>query len=554
MRSPLLPNVVLRTALAASQRRRFRRLLALADAPAEAQRATLAGILAANAETLFGREHGFSGIDSVQRFRDAVPVASYEDLRALIARQERTGEPCLTAERPIYFSRTSGTTALPKDIPVTASGLAGIRALRRVAAYAMAQGPPLLKGRILAITGRAVEGHLPGGTPYGAMSGLLQREQPALLRARHVLPEAVADIDDYESQYLAIAACGAAEPRVSAIGTANPSTLVRLLAVLQGRQDEIVDAVARGRLPQAGALPLGAQPRRAATLRRLASRAGPLTFADLWPQLAAVVTWKGGSCGIALGQLAPALPPACAAVELGYLASEMHGTVNVDVARDACLPALGSVFFEFAERDAWESRRAGARADLHGLAELEPGREYYVFVTTVDGLYRYDMNDIVRVTGFLRRTPTLAFVQKGKGVTSITGEKLHEAQVLAAVAEALRERRCAVGFFVVLADRETASYILFLEVPAGACWRDAEVAAAVDARLAATNVEYASKRRSGRLAPLRLRRLRPGAGDAYRRHCVAAGQRDAQFKYLHLQYADAAGFDFAGLVEEGEEG
>lgn len=548
MRPPLLPEGVLRAALAVSQRRAFRRLLAAANTPEETQQATLAGIVAANAETLFGNAHSFPKIGSVQHFRDAVPVASYEQLRESIVRQEHTGEPCLTAERPIYFSRTSGTTDAPKDIPVTMSGLARIRAQRRLAAYALAQGPPLLKGRILAITGRTVEGHMPGGTPYGAMSGLLQQEQPALLRARHVLPQTVADIDDYDAQYLAIAACSAADAGITAIGTANPSTLVRLLGVLNQCQDAVVDAIAKGRLPLADALPAGPQPGRARALRRLASRAGPLIFADVWPQLAAVVTWKGGSCGIALRQLAPSLPAGCAIVELGYLASEVHGTVNVDVARDACLPALGSVYFEFAERDAWESRAPGARADLKGLEALELGREYYVFVTTVDGLYRYDMNDILRVTGFIGRTPTLAFVQKGKGVTSITGEKLHEAQVLAAVDGTLAERRCVPGFFLLLADAEAAGYTLLLEGPATADWRDSDVAAAVDARLAAANVEYASKRRSGRLAPLRLRRLRPGAGDAYRTHCVAAGQRDAQFKYLHLQYADAVGFDFAGLV------
>ncbi len=63
--------------------------------------------------------------------------------------------------------------------------------------------------------------------------------------------------------------------------------------------------------------------------------------------------------------------------------------------------------------------------------EVEVGKSYAVFVTTVDGLYRYDMNDIVAATDRVAATPTLVFVQKGRGVTSITGEKLAEAQVLA---------------------------------------------------------------------------------------------------------------------------
>ena len=61
----------------------------------------------------------------------------------------------------------------------------------------------------------------------------------------------------------------------------------------------------------------------------------------------------------------------------------------------------------------------------------------------------------MRVTGFLHRTPLLEFVQKGKGVTSITGEKLYEAQVLAAVRAAMDDSSdCALRFVMMLADEE----------------------------------------------------------------------------------------------------
>ena len=56
-----------------------------------------------------------------------------------------------------------------------------------------------------------------------------------------------------------------------------------------------------------------------------------------------------------------------------------------------------------------------------------------VLVMTATGLYRYFMNDLVETIGFFRATPLLRFVQKGKGVTSLTGEKLYEAQAIEAV-------------------------------------------------------------------------------------------------------------------------
>ena len=534
---------LLKAGLAVTQRRRYRHMLAAAADPAAVQQALLLALLAENADTVFGKQHGFGRIASVAEYRRAVPVATYEDLRERIEHQEHNGEPCLTRQRPIYYNRTSGTIAAPKHIPVTAAGLAAIRAQRRLAAYALTQIPGLLAGQVFVITGQAVEGKLPGGTPYGSMSGLLYRHQPSLLRSRHVLPADLSAIDDYEAQYLAMAIYGVAEPAVTCVGTANASTLLRLLAVINDHATTVLRAVAHGRLP--GGIHHGgprADPRRATALRRKLDASDRLTYADIWPRLAGIVAWKGGSCGVAIGNLQPALPKPCKALELGYIASEVHGTVNVEPRRDVCLPALADTFFEFAERDAWE---AGDTATL-GLGELQVGCDYYVLVTTRDGLYRYDMNDIVRVTGRVGATPTLQFVQKGKGVTSITGEKLYEGQVLDAVAVVLAASRLRTPFYIVLADRNRAVYTLYLE----AVRETAGLALALDRQLQTVNIEYAAKRASGRLAPLRVCRLPAGAGERYRVRCVAAGQREAQFKYLVLQYTDECAFDFAAAAAD----
>ena len=200
------------------------------------------------------------------------------------------------------------------------------------------------------------------------------------------------------------------------------------------------------------------------------------------------------------------------------------------------------------ERHTWE---AGG-SDFLGLHELEQGGEYYVFVTTPDGLYRYDMNDIVRVSGMVHQTPSLDFVQKGKGITSITGEKLTESQVLDAVPAALLRRNVHQRFFIVIADEDAAGYALFVEAEGrGASSLDGGtgIGDKIDSRLCELNVEYDAKRKSGRLVPLEVRWLRRGAGDQYRAFCVEYGQRDAQFKYLHLQYARECRLDFAPLTE-----
>ena len=523
---------------------RFRRLHAEAKSPAAAQQRVLSEILAANADTSFGKRHGFDSIRNAADYRHAVPVQSYEDLRDDIEAQESSGEPRLTREQPVYYNRTSGTVAAPKNIPVTASGLKRIRGNQQLAAYSFSRWPGLFGGKMFAVTGAAVEGHMPGGTPYGSASGLLYQNQPRLLRARYVLPAELTAIEDYEDRYLSMAVFGVAESRVTVAAMPNSSTLLRLLDIVNRRAEELLRLVANGRLPvgvpdEVGAS-LAPQPRRAAELERRLETAGKLSYADIWPGLVGLVTWTGGSCGVAIRNLVPTLTTPCAIIELGYVASEVHGTVNVDPRRNLCLPTLDHTFLEFAPRADWE---ANSYTELLGLADLEEGEDYYVIVTTADGLYRYDMNDIVRVNGRVHDTPTLEFLQKGKGVTSITGEKLHEVQVLNAVGEALGKTNVEAEFFIVLADPATAGYTLYLE-PRGDMASVPRLAPLVDAALRTGNIEYDGKRASGRLGELRMRWLKPGAGDAFREHRVAGGQRDTQFKYLHLQLAEECGFDF----------
>lgn len=159
------------------------------------------------------------------------------------------------------------------------------------------------------------------------------------------------------------------------------------------------------------------------------------------------------------------------------------------------------------------------------------------------GLLRYDMNDVVRVTGRIGATPTFSFVRKGRGVTSICGEKLAEDQVHTAIATLLRTPR----FFVVLADAASATYRAYLETEDTV---DGDtVARALDQALARLNIEYAAKRNSGRLNSLAVTLLRPGAGEAYHRHCVTEkAQREAQAKVLALQTVEDFDFDLTPFI------
>ncbi len=519
--------------------------------PVEAQTQFLLRLLRRNRDTRFGREHAFATISSYAEFAAAVPVQTYETLRPYIEDQERTGEPALNAGRPVMYARTSGTTGAAKLIPILQETIQQHKRSQAIQSYVQFSADArAYYGRFLAIVSPAEEGTLESGTPYGSTSGFMYENMPAVAKMKYVLPYEVFGIEDYDLKYLLILRLAVTHRDVTHIACANPSTLIKLLSVLAVSRSALLHDITRNTFSRADELSaamravvaprLSCTPHRVAELQTILASSRP-TFAELWPELRLVSTWTGGSCRIPLASVRPALPPGARIAELGYLASELRGTLVADMERNAGTPTIHENFFEFVERDDWDAGRKTFRT----IEQIEKGKEYYIIPTTGSGLYRYFMNDIVRVTGSFYATPTIEFVQKGKGVTSITGEKLYESQVIDAVRGAEEETGLASEFFLMLADATRQVYCLVVECSARSqTWRRGTLES-VERKLGELNVEYAAKRASGRLQHLELLLVRPGTGEAYKRHCLQQGQREGQFKLIALQYQSECTFPFA---------
>jgi hypothetical protein len=518
--------------------------------PDRTQAAALRDLLDRNACTAFGRAHGFEAIRTATEYRRAVPLRDYEGVRPYVQRIV-AGEPgVLTAEPVVAFATTSGTTGDPKLVPVTVSSLARMSALVRLwMLRAYRDHPTLLDGALLTVVSPAIEGRTPAGLPCGAMSGLLQRRLPSLIRAAQAVPYAVHLIADCEARahvLLRVALTRA----VSVIGTPNPTTLLRLAAVARRDADTLLRAIHDGTLGtpwpavheepgwDAGATrrvidaALRPAPARARALTVAARRRGALSLADAWPGLALIGCWLGGHAGRHATRLAADYGP-IPLRDLGLVASEGRVTLPVADGSASGVLALGAGFYEFIPE---ESMDAAAPPVL--LAhELEVGRRYDVVLSCSNGLYRYDLNDIVEVRGVYGRTPLVAFVRKGRDMTSITGEKLHLNHVQAAVREAERLTAVEVWQYRLIPDVDAWRYDLLVE-PSGAGLDEIGAEAflrAVDDALARVNVEYASKRRSRRLAMPRLCVMRTGWAERQCRTDFALGRREGQHKWRVIQ-------------------
>lgn len=533
-------------AIKASGWREDRRLQHAAEDPQRAQQEFLSAVLTRNRDTVFGRQHGFSSICDIPGYRRHVPIQDYEGFRPYIDRMAR-GEPdVLTADPPLMFTSTSGTTGLPKLVPVTEATRRELSAVGRIwFRYLSRDHAEFFRHRILTLVSPAVEGITPCGLPVGTMSGLSYRRLPWLVRSRMALPYEVMTIADYDLRYF-VALRLALQHSVSALLTANPSTLLRLATLAEAKAEALIRGIHDGTMGIAGMDPpvgddqdsarlldrlkhgLAPDPPRARMLEQCVGQHGRLRLKDAWPELGLLVCWLGGSGGFQAGLLKVhygALPIR----DPGYRASEATFSLTLEDETPRGMLLLTTNFYEFIPEQA-----IGETNPPVLLAhEVEAGQAYSMVVTTASGLYRYDMNDIVRIEGFHRRAPLVAFVRKGSEMTNITGEKLHANHIL----EATRSAQQKVGLRLLqvraIANLRESRYDLLVESaePDAGYGQLGSFLAAFDEALCCLNVEYAQKRRSKRLNAPHAYRMGVGWSEAQKRLDIAAGRRESQYKW-----------------------
>jgi hypothetical protein len=522
-----------------------KRFTTVCRTPSESQHRLLREILRTNADTEFGRRHGFGGITTFEEFQERVPISSYEDLEPYI-NAAMLGQPNqLTRHPPVLFTTTSGTTGARKYIPMTREGKSSKSRLTWLWLSALYRDHPgIVAGRLLSVVSPEIESYAPNGTPCGAESGHAYRTMPKPVQSIYTAPYPVFAIDDYEAKYYTLLRLAAGQD-ISCIATVNPSTVVLLADRLARHTEPIIRDVRDGSLSPDFAVPQGLRaslhlrpdPERARRLERAAASGdGVLRPGLAWPKLAAIGCWKGGTVGAYLANFDTYFPQRPPVRDLGYYATELRGSVPLSDQGDAGVAAVATNVLEFHPAD---DDRAPQGRELLPVERLEVGQRYFVFVTNASGLYRYDMNDIVEVVGLYKQTPLIRFLQKGKGVVSFTGEKLYETQVIAAVDEALAALRGRYHFIAAVAELVdgTVPRLVFLtEFDDPITDQDGSVLVdRVDAALGDQNSEYETKRKSLRYGAPVIRVVRSGEYDRYRRRMVETGQRaDGQFKVLRL--------------------
>ena len=517
--------------------------------PRYAAERTLRDILTISKDTVYGKEHHFDRILSAtstesffRLYQSFVPVNdSFETLRPYVERHKNGEENVLFPGKPDMYATTSGTTNEPKWIPMTHKYLKDVYGkMSHIWTWNFIKHRNrVFAGHLFTTVGKECEGYAPDGTIFGAVSGVLVRDIPQIIKKHYTAPACVMSIPDYSARNYTLMRLALQHRDVTLWATANPSTILELLRTLNENTEEMIQDIEYGTISDLFDIPyfireelyayVSPKPERADELRQILQEKGKLEPRDFWPWLQYLSTWKCGNTKIYMDKYMDQFDwDKTFYQELGYIATECRFGFSLDDTNESVLfPQFH--YYEFVE----ESELDSPNKNFLQIYQLEQGKRYCAYVTTYSGLFRYNMNDLIEVGGKFKNTPTIHMISKVNGIVSLTGEKLYEPQFLDAVHKAEEDTGIKTKFFVGFADVKESKYHFYYEFEDETINRKTAEAftQVVDQHLQRINLEYESKRQSFRLHDPETHILLRDAYARFKAACLDDGFRDGQFKF-----------------------
>ncbi|HOF10931.1 MAG TPA: GH3 auxin-responsive promoter family protein [Opitutaceae bacterium] len=435
------------------------------------------------AATAYGRLHGVEAHMTYGQFQQRLPLRSYEAFAPWIDRMKRGEADVLWPGRCAHYAVSSGTTAgRTKYLPITPAMLEHFRqaGLDSLMMYTARVGSArIFRGRQLFLGGATALNRLPDSSTFeafgGDLSGITALNLPRWAEQYLYEPgREIAQLADWPTKLQAIARRCASRNITVLAGI--PSWLLILAETLRAH------AEAEGR---------------------------PFTrLRELWPNLECLIH---GGVPIApfAGELRQALGPGVHFHEV-YPASEgFIAAQDADSAHGLRLMTGSGLFFEFLPMSVFdESRLEQLGQYAVPLADVQPGVDYALLLTTPAGLSRYVIGDVVRFIS--TEPPRLIYVGRTKLQLSAFGEHVIEKELTDALTTVCAQHCWSVVNFHVAPvfvsteeGRQRGRHEWWIEIKPGA----EETPSApvlgdeLDAELQLLNEDYEVKRQGGGLEP-----------------------------------------------------
>ncbi|MEO1208823.1 MAG: GH3 auxin-responsive promoter family protein [Cyanobacteria bacterium J06638_20] len=508
------------------------------------QAAFLRSLLQINQDTSLGQALGLPGMKTVADFRKQVPISRYSDYEPYVERAFQGEANVITPEPIVYFSLTSGSTGKQKILPITKRSRRAVSQANQVAigfaAHAAKRDRRPL-GKMLYTNSARPYGQSPQGIAYGPISVGDLNLMGALYRQVFAHPLEVLKAEkNLTRNYLALL-FALRDRHLGIVSATFPVYALSFCEYLERHAESLIDDVRTGTIapwlelePELrDRLERQWQPdaKRAAELQSALDNNGSLRPKDAWHDLSFIVTARGGTSNFYLERFPDYFgdTPVFGGI---YASAEATYGVHRDFGTDGVILAINSGFYEFIPEAEWEKDQP-ATVLPH---ELNVGDRYRILVTALNGLYRYDIGDVVEVEGFFNSAPIVTFRHRIGGILSSTTEKTNEFHVVQVMQRLQQEFDVALeNFCITLAPGEIPPpYVANIELaPRQQLSNPEHFLRRFDELLCEMQVSYNAKRPDIIPSPA-LKILASGSFAQIRQRMVERGMLESQIKLPKL--------------------
>lgn len=525
----------------------------------EVQRELLFNILNSNKNTKFGEKYCFSDIKSVADYQSQIPLSDYDDYADDILKIIVGEENILTAENPIYFCVSSGTTGDEKFIPVTGSDVEiqylydyGL-VFGAVSEYYTDMGESETFGKIFQI-GEFAKTNMPDGRLKGIRSGcvyLCMERYGGFDASDYCVPKEILFPDTLEEQLYIKTRFALAERGLTAIHGVFVNRVAGVMDYVVRNWDALLHDMETGTVSECFELTeaqrryvaekLPPAPERARELREIPREDFERgMIKKIWKNMKYIMAIGGKSfphfTEKMIGYAGDV--PIC---HYAYAASEcVFGVAEKMNVPDRYILFPEAVFFEFIPIK-------GDKKPLV-MSEIMEGCKYEVIFTSRSGLYRFRLGDVVEVVGRYGKAPVVKYCYRINQAINIAGEKTNCEQISAAVKHFSEITGADVTGYCVCEDDSGPSqrYLFYIECSDDKTIENAE--AVLEECMRDANFDYRSCGNMNEIAPLRLAFLKIGSFRKYEKKLSDMGKPMGQNKLLHFLDTDEKKMFFAKQI------
>lgn len=517
--------------------------------------------LAENKDTEYGKLFGFEEIHSIEEYQKELPITFHYDYEAAIDRQVEGEEGLLTAEKPLFYCISSGSTDSPKYVPIVEKDLQRqyfywhdlVReTIRRQIPDATDEE---LFGRIFE-TGEFRRNFMPDGTMSGVRASALHR----YLESRgefdsncYTAPLEVMFPDQMEDMLYVKLRFALACRDVTAIHGVFVNRVVGMFRYLVDNWEAFLSDIETGKISDCFPVShewrryleekLPADPKRAEELRGIPTENLPKGLVrKIWPKIR-YGQLIGGSMFAAYMDMLWMYVEDLPIHFFTYAASEgCFGIARNMGEEDAYYVLLpDTCFYEFMSE-------TGDGERIYTIRDVEVGSKYEILITTLSGMYRYAIGDVVEVVGFEGQAPVVRVCYRKSQVINIADEKMNVRQLENAMRKFQRRAECSAEGYCVDGDytKRLPCYILYLELADGELPEDA--AEILDECLMESCSGYKRDRELAELGKVFIQPVPKGAFKAYGRFMAKLGRRKEQDKPLRILITEEQKAFFGGAL------